>query len=66
VYFTRLVVIGVATVSLVAAISATGFAQQKAATIAPAAPLKDGWEDIDQRLVFLMVDDFVHERDEHI
>jgi hypothetical protein len=32
------------------------FAQQKPATIAPAAALKDGeWEEIDQRLVFLMV-----------
>jgi hypothetical protein len=33
----------------------TANAQQKSAPIAPATALKDGWDEIDQRLVFLMV-----------
>src|SRR5262245_41941027 len=51
----HLLFVVIAIVLIIIASLSSVIGQQKPAPIAPAAPLKDGWEDIDQRLIFLMV-----------
>lgn len=51
----RTLLIGIVVISPMMTKQAHAQKQKKPSSIAPAEPLKDGWEEIDKRLIFLMV-----------